>query len=650
MAALITLITAQPRRAVDGVAETVRLAGGGSAHPYHYDGAHWRAGVEAFPTVIASLTYDGEISGGGVAEALAVTWSPNGHAGIDDLARYYWGDAAIVVRFGPEGVLPPILAQGKVREIATAEGKLTISTADPAADLMKPVPASTYAGTGDLEGPADWEKKIRRRVWGRIFNLEAEPLDAANNVYCLSDPLRPIDAILEVRERGVPVALTLQAWAGSAIDTLAALRAAIPPEGGAVVCPSIACIKFWTAPAALHADLRGEVGAGYVESTPAIAERIVQALGGPAFADGAVAAAAAMRPAPMGWLVDDETTNVSAMLTDMLANVSLAWMLEEGSIIFRPWEWSAPVAQAVSQNVARKQSFAPVTTRRLGYRRNESPMARGDLAAIVLATNLSYLDGTPIENLKPAEPGADITTTIVGVAEIRISAAYDGTVTETLPRLQAYRLIRNAVDVTDASSWAVSVQSGTIVAAIDVDGVLSLDASAGALSNSVLSIEATHNDRVYQTTVRATKLLALPPSNGALSASGGFTASVASTSMMSVSREISIEIGAAGQAALSASYSFMVEGAFTASFHVAAQWYRWNGTAYVALGSEQQSTDAAMGGRPSIGEPGEPGQGECSFTDSGQTPASVQKYRLYMRAIGTATARAVSGSYALNGS
>lgn len=650
MAATMILVEAQPRRIADGVAQAVRLAGGGGARPYHYGGQHYRAGIEALPTVIGSLNYDGEIVGGGVTEALTINWAPAGHAGIDALTPYLWMDAAITVRVGPEGALPPILSQGKVTDVATAEGKLAIAMADPAADLMKPLPASYYAGTGDLEGPADWEKKIKSRLWGRIFNREAEPLDKAYNIYCLSDPTRPLQDILEVRESGAPVTITVLAWQGSAADTLAALRAIAVPDGEAIVCPSISCIKFWNQPAVLHADLLGEVGTGYVETAPEIAERLVQALGGPAFAAGAVAAAKALRPAAVGWVVDDETTTVAAMLDEMLAYVSLMWMPEPtGEIIMRAWSWGASVASAVSQDVARKKSFAPVTTRKLGYRRNESVMARGDLAAIVLATDLSYLDGTPIEDLKPAEGGSDITTAIIGVAEIKIAAEFGGTVTESLPRLQAFRLIRNAVDVTDASSWAVTVQSGTLDASIGADGVLSLDADSGTLTNSVLLVEATYNGRTYQTTVRVTKALSLPPSGGAQNASGGFAGGVNSAVMAPISREIAAEVGDAGNVVLSANYSFTVDGSF-ASFHVYAQWYRWNGTAYVALGSEQQSTDPAIGGRPSIGEPGEPGTGSCSFTDTGQTPASLQKYRLYMRGASGTLTRTISGSYSVVGS
>lgn len=479
MAAPMILIEAQPRRAADGVAETVRLAGGGGALPYHYGGLHYRAGIEPLPTVVASLNYDGEIVGGGVTEAMTISFAPNSQAVIDNLSRFFWGDAAVTVRVGPEGALPPVLTSGKVLDVATAEGKMAIALADPAADLMKPLTAARYAGTGDLEGPADWEDKYKRRLFGQVWNVEAEPIDPANNIYCLSDPTRPLHAISAVRDRGVPVELSVVAWAGSVADTLATLRAALVPDGQAVICPSIACIKFWTEPTALHADALGEVGVGYVETAAEIAQRLVEALEGPAFVAGTVAAAAALRPAPIGWVVSDDSTTVAAMLDQFLADNSLMWLLEAGEIVLRPWSWDAPVASAVSEDVARKKSFAPIATRRLGYRRNESPMARGDLAAIVLAQEVAYLDGTLAQDVQPAEAGAtqgapsgtpvgaisadDVASTINaggGVAEgqVNTGAIVDNAVTET--NFQVLDLFGAEVGVENPSLWTDFAYSG----------------------------------------------------------------------------------------------------------------------------------------------------------------------------------------------
>jgi hypothetical protein len=105
----------------------------------------------------------------------------------------------------------------------------------------------------------------------------------------------------------------------------------------------------------------------------------------------------------------DDSTTVASMIEELLGNSSLLWLLgDTGEIVLREWAWSAPVATGISQSVKRTATYRPVATRKLGYRRNERVMARGDLAAIVLATEVAYLDGTPIESLKPAEAGATL--------------------------------------------------------------------------------------------------------------------------------------------------------------------------------------------------------------------------------------------------
>lgn len=411
MVAQVILVEAQPAQVSTGGAVTMRLAGGGGARPFDYSGhSDWRAGIRGLPTMIASLEYrGGEFPAGSVPSAAAIEWQGSSRALLATLSSYLWTDAAITVRVGPEGALPPVLISGKVLAATAEAGKLTLALADPAAAIKKPLLTSRFAGTGGLEGPVEWDGLIRKRVWGRVWNLAGEPIDKANNIYCFADPLRPIQAFDAVRDKGAAAAaLTTLAWQGSAAATFTALQTAVAPAGGGVICPSIACVKWWTQPAGeLCADLRGEVGAGYVETTAAIAQRLVEAIAGPSFAAGTVSAAAAARPAPVGWLADDDSTTVAAMLDELLGNSSLLWLLDDaGSIVLRQWAWGAPVASAKSEDVSRREVLRPLATRRLGYKRNETQMARGDLAAIVLSSDVNYLDGTPIETLKPADPGA----------------------------------------------------------------------------------------------------------------------------------------------------------------------------------------------------------------------------------------------------
>lgn len=410
MAAPVILIEASPRRAEDGAVQIVRLAGGGAYEPYFYGGVHWQAGVVRLPPTITSLDYDGtDLGAGGVPQAAELQWSPTNHEALSALLNLFWLDAAITVRIGPEGAMPPVVLTGSAIEAIAENGIFTIRLGDPVVALKKALLTERFGGTGNLEGPVEWEGKIRRRIWGRVWNLQGEPIDAPNNIFCFADPLRPLFSINAVRDKGAPAAaLTNLAWQGSAQATLAALRAAQAPIGGGVVCPSIACVKWWTQPAGdLTADLKGEIGTGYVETTAQIAERIVQALGGPAFAAGTIAAASAARPAAVGWVAKDDSTTAAAMLTELLGNSSLLWILNtEAKIEIREWGWTATRANGRSLGVSRKKALRPVATRKIGYKRNELPTDRNNLAGIVLANDVLYPDGTPVAELQPAEAGA----------------------------------------------------------------------------------------------------------------------------------------------------------------------------------------------------------------------------------------------------
>lgn len=415
MAAPLILVEAQPRRASDGSTVIIRLAGGGGSLPYFYDGEHWRAGIVQLPTVITAIDFGGqngeagEFGAGGVPQALELEWAPSDMALFSEVSGHYWTDAPVTIYIGPEtGAMPPVALSGKVLSGNTSGGVLTLAMSDPVADLKKPLLTERYGGTGDLDGPADWEGKIKRRLWGRLWNVALDPLDPAYNIFCASDPLRRIGAFLSVRDRGATAAALVPFdWQGSAIATLNALRAADAPRGGGFICPAISAVKWWTKPGDLTADLHGEVGTGYVETTAEIVERIIQAGAGLPFAPGTVAAATAARPAAVGWVADNDTTTQAAMIEELLGNSSLLWLLDgQGRIVLREWSWGAPVAAGRSYDVRRIRTLKPVGTRTIGYRRNEHVVQRSALAGIVLAEDTLFEDGSTVEELKPAEPDA----------------------------------------------------------------------------------------------------------------------------------------------------------------------------------------------------------------------------------------------------
>ena len=87
MTAPIILVEVQPSRPADGVAEMVRLAGGGSLAYTYLGQTDWRAGISGFPTFITALTFEGgEIGLGGVPQAASIDWAPAGNDALSALA------------------------------------------------------------------------------------------------------------------------------------------------------------------------------------------------------------------------------------------------------------------------------------------------------------------------------------------------------------------------------------------------------------------------------------------------------------------------------------------------------------------------------------------------------------------------------------
>ncbi len=250
--------------------------------------------------------------------------------------------------------------------------------------------------------------------------------------------------------------------------------------------------------------------------------------------------------------------------------------------------------------------------------------------------------------LKP-EDNADVTSAISGLALVEINADYTGAITASLPRSVGYQLIRNGANVTTSSTWSVTVVSGTIGATIGAaTGILSLDLSGGVLNDAVLTITAVYGATTRSFTVKVNKLLAPAPTSGAggSGAGGSASASISGTSgsstMTAVGPELTVTTGSGGSVGLSASYSFDTATGSGANFSLNAQWYRWNGSAYVAIGSAVAATSPYS---RFAGEPGEPGYGECSASVSGLGASTSQKFQLFAQNAGSSvgTARRIYG-------
>lgn len=410
----VTLVRAWPRDPATGATIAVKLAGGGEIVPYP---SGYRAGIIHEPRFSGALGFEQDgWSGGVVPNATAINFQPSDTALLDTLIGYYWTRAAIEIDVTEETAAPARRLTGIVASVSEREGVLSITAADLGHALAGPLATGTFAGTGGIEGVAAAEGRIKRRSWGRVFNVEGRLLDSVNNIYEFGDPSKKLQGCTALRDKGKAGALTILAWGGSIAATFAALQASVPPTGGGVFAPSIACAKWWTQPAGpLTADLLGEIGTGYVEKVAEIASTISAELGGPAISN--LAAATALRPDAVGWHIDTATETGAAVLDKMLAGASLFWVLDPaGTIRIGEWTWSGAAEAVTGIYEGSDRQFAPHKSRKIGYYRNQHVHADGDIAADIPASSV-LVGGVAVDTLI-AQAQADADTALADLADI----------------------------------------------------------------------------------------------------------------------------------------------------------------------------------------------------------------------------------------
>lgn len=122
--------------------------------------------------------------------------------------------------------------------------------------------------------------------------------------------------------------------------------------------------------------------------------------------------------------------------------------------------------------------------------------------SIIGSDQILYPDGTPISELQPGEPGADITSNITGLAVVEVECDPDGVpLSGELPLNVGYRLMRSDVDVTAEATWSMEVVSGTINASIAA-GVLTINSMA---TSGVLRLTAVHFSKTRTLDVTVTQ-------------------------------------------------------------------------------------------------------------------------------------------------
>jgi hypothetical protein len=401
----ITRLTASPKLLSDGSGATLRMAGGGNLSSYYLGAVHYRAGVADVARFQCQFAWDDNgWSGGARPQIAAVSWSPSILADVANYSNLYmWKDAPLTAEVGIErnpaiaGTAEPAswttILTGLVQNIAVQEGQINFTVSDNAGKLDKPISDGHFAGTGNIEGPAEAEGREKRRSFGYVFNVEGRILDKANNIWEFGDPAFPFQSFVDVKDMGrsADPAFTTVAWQGSIGATLAALQVATAQPGSGVVAPSIACVKWWTTPQGpLTADI---IGSGdYGNTAVALAKHIANEAGLTMSTVVSPVTTMMANTANAGLHVGSDSLSKANALDQLLMGAGLFWRFSTaGTLDLLPVEIANPVAALRADNIIRQKIFLPHKKRRLGYKRNNRQHSDSEISAALLAADPTVL-------------------------------------------------------------------------------------------------------------------------------------------------------------------------------------------------------------------------------------------------------------------
>ncbi|RIK92496.1 MAG: hypothetical protein DCC73_11990 [Proteobacteria bacterium] len=422
----VVLIEAWPRRPSDGATVPFRVIGGAPIRA-DYFGVQWLPALATLPRFETRLGFDGRVFGAGAVNSVGDISVALGSTALDAYLEYLWANAAVTIKEGntddADGAFVTTWT-GRAATAKAANKRMIITLADPAEELRRPVLTSRYAGSGDLEGPADLKGELKYKGWGVCENVPTRLIDPAYNIWQANDGAVTFGAI---RDGGVAFSSV------SNVADLAALRAAVIAAGAVVTCNALGLIRPWTAP---KYKLTADITVGSATTAADIAQAIVTARSTLTFASGTVAAFNALNSAAISVFIDDERT-VAEALDQIFAGIGAWWKLNaSGQIELGRWEFGggAQTFEAEVADIARVDILAPTYRRQVGYRRNYAPLSDGEIAAAILSGDISDIGAfAPIALVNDA--GCTITGNVVvatgatgawGVAAVHSVNAYAG--------------------------------------------------------------------------------------------------------------------------------------------------------------------------------------------------------------------------------
>ena len=255
------LIEIQPLNLSTGARETVRVA---SAQDRRITGLNSAVWVPALlqPPVLTIRLFDGDFSSsidpGSATFTIALDevgkTYPNAYA-------YLWAGAPVSIYAEEPGTAWPWTRRfvGKVRRFEKAAKRIQMVAEVDTAALEKDVLYLKYAGTTGIEGGADLKDRVRPWVWGHVKGIEPVQIDIDNSVFQVSG-YGAIGGIPAVYERGSSFGDSM----GDHADYAALVAATIPP-GRWATCLAQGLFRLGAPPfGIITADVQGHKVSGSV--------------------------------------------------------------------------------------------------------------------------------------------------------------------------------------------------------------------------------------------------------------------------------------------------------------------------------------------------------------------------------------------------
>lgn len=255
------LIAIQPLNLSTGAREAVRVASAQDRRLTGLDSHIWVPALVQSPVMAIRLfdgDFDSSVQPGNATFTINLSEVAQTYA---NAYAYLWAGAPVSIYAEEPGTAWPWARPfvGKVRQFEKDGKRLQLVAEVDTASLEKDVLYLKYAGTTGLEGGADLKDRVRPWVWGHVKGIEPIQIDIDNSVFQVSG-YGAIGGIPALYERGANFGDSM----GDHADYAALVAATIPP-GRWATCLAQGLFRLGAPPfGVITADVQGHVVSGSV--------------------------------------------------------------------------------------------------------------------------------------------------------------------------------------------------------------------------------------------------------------------------------------------------------------------------------------------------------------------------------------------------